>query len=151
MPASFQHEGFVRLFRNRPVLAAELLRDVLGVELPRFTEARIESADLTDIEPAKRYADLVILLVDGRPVRGIVAEVQLDIDLDKLFSWPVYVANLRARVRCDVDLLIVTSAPHVARWAAREISLGHGARLRPLVLGPGGFPLITDAVVRSAA
>ncbi len=144
MSTSFLHEGFVRLFHDRPALVAELLRDVLGVELPRYTEARIESADLTDIEPAKRYADLVVLLVDDKPVHGIVLEAQLDIDIDKLWSWPVYVANLRARIRYSVDLLVVTASAQVARWAAREIVLGDGGRLRPLVIGPDGVPVITD-------
>ncbi len=61
MSTSFLHEGFVRLFHDRPALAAELLRDVLGVDLARYTEARIESADLTDIEPAKACSDLAQL------------------------------------------------------------------------------------------
>jgi hypothetical protein len=144
---SFEHEGFVRLFRNRPELAAELLRDVLGVALPAYTEARIESAELTDIEPAARYADLVVLLVEGKPVFGIVVEVQLDEDKDKPFTWPVYVANLRARIRCPVDLLVVTPDPKVARWASRRIELGHRSSLEPFVVGPDGVPAITDPTV----
>jgi len=39
---------------------------------------------------------LVVLLVDGKPVLGIIVEVQLDYDDDKRYSWPVYVAGLRA-------------------------------------------------------
>ena len=73
---------------------------MLGLPLPPYTEARIQAGDLTDIEPAKRYADVVVLLVDGKPVCGIVVEVQLAEDADKPFSWPVYVANLRAHIRC---------------------------------------------------
>lgn len=147
--ASFSHEGFVRLFYNRPTLAVELLRDVIGVAVPAHAHVRIDSADLTDIEPAHRYADLVLLLEDDQPVFGIVVEVQLDIDAGKLFSWPAYITNLRSRLRCDVELLVITPHLHVARWASRPIPVGQGT-IRPLVLGPDGVPRVTsDAVARA--
>lgn len=141
---SFLHEALLLLFRNRPELAAELLRDALGVELPAYTEARIESAELTDIEPAARYADLVVLLVDGKPVLGIVVEVQLAPDEGKRFTWPVYVANLRARIRCDVELLVFTPDSKTATWAARPIRLGEFGMVRPFVVGPEGVPVVDD-------
>ena len=141
---SFLHEALLLLFRNHPELAAELLRDALGVELPDYTEARIESAELTDIEPASRYADLVVLLVEGKPVLGIVIEVQLARDDDKLFTWPVYVANLRGRIRCPVELLVIAPDTKVATWAARPIRLGERASLTPFVIGPEGVPFVDD-------
>ena len=58
---SHLHEALLLLFRNRPALAPELLRSALHQELPAYTEARIESADLTDIQPAEYRADLVVL------------------------------------------------------------------------------------------
>jgi hypothetical protein len=70
---SYLHEALLMLFRNRPALAPELLRDALHVELPDYTEVRIDSADLTDIQPAEYRADLVILLLHGSPVLGIVS------------------------------------------------------------------------------
>jgi hypothetical protein len=78
MPAmpSFHHEALLQLFRNRPRLAPELLRDALHLRLPEFIEARIESADLTDIQPAEYRADLVVLLLDERPLLGIIIEAQ---------------------------------------------------------------------------
>ena len=142
--ASQTHEALLLLFRNRPALAPELLRDALHVPLPHFTEARIESAELTDIQPAEYRADLVVLLLENVPVLGIVVEVQLRPDEDKSFSWPVYVTRLRARIRCPVRLLVVTPEEAVARWAARPIELGGGSRLVPLVLGPSGVPEITN-------
>src|SRR5205814_623702 len=51
MPPSMLHEGLLLLFQNRPMLAPELLRDVLGVTLPAFTEARVDSAELTEVVP----------------------------------------------------------------------------------------------------
>ena len=65
---SLQHDALVLLFRNRPSLAAELLRDALHVPLPAYSEVRLESSDLTDVSPAEYRADLVLLLVDGSPV-----------------------------------------------------------------------------------
>jgi hypothetical protein len=37
---SILHESLLELFRNRPMLAPELLRDALGVKLPALTEKR---------------------------------------------------------------------------------------------------------------
>lgn len=62
MPSQL-HEVLLQLFRNRPLLAPELLRDALQVQLPKFTEARIDSADLTEVQPAEYRADLVVLLL----------------------------------------------------------------------------------------
>lgn len=143
MPSQL-HEVLLHLFRNRPLLAPELLRDALHIELPRFTDARIDSADLTDVQPAEYRADLVVLLLDGKPVLGIVIEVQLSPESRKRFVWPVYVSTLRARLECPVSLLVVTVDEAVARWAARPIEMGNGSRFVPLVLGPSGVPEVTD-------
>jgi hypothetical protein len=68
------HEALLLLFRNRPTLAPELLRDALRVALPPYTEVRIDSAELTDIQPAEYRADLVVQLLKGVPVLGIVVD-----------------------------------------------------------------------------
>jgi hypothetical protein len=149
MPSQL-HEALLLLFRNRPELAPELLRDALRVDLPPYTEARIESAELSDIQPAEYRADLVVLLYEGVPVLGIVVEVQLGTDEDKGYSWPVYAVGLRARIRCPVCLLVVTAEESVARWASQPIDLGGGNRFVPLVLGPSGVPEITDERVARA-
>ena len=143
MPSQL-HDVLVRFFRNRPELAPTLLSEALGVTVPHYTEARIESADLTDVLPAEYRADVVVLLVDGEPVLGIVVEVQLQPDERKRFSWPMYVASLRARFHCRCCLLIVTADNRTARWASERIDLGPGGTLCPLVLGPQGVPLVTD-------
>lgn len=143
MPSQL-HEALLLLFRNRPTLAAELLRDALHVELPPYSEARIDSAELTDFQPAEYRADLVILLLNGVPVLGIVIEAQLAPDERKRFVWPVYVMNLRARLEVPVCLLVVTADAATARWAAKPIDLGGGNLYIPLVLGPNGVPEITD-------
>jgi hypothetical protein len=140
------HEILVMLFRNQPELAPLLLSEALHVELPQYSEVRIESAELSNVVPAEYRADLVVLLIDGRPVLGIVVEVQLQPDDRKRFSWPVYVAGLRARLECDCCLLIVTASSKTARWAATPITTGPGGQLTPLVLGPEGVPIVSDAL-----
>jgi hypothetical protein len=57
-------------------LAPPLLVEALGVAVPHYAESRVESSDLTDVLPAEYRADVVVLLVDGKPVLGIVVEVQ---------------------------------------------------------------------------
>ena len=143
MPSQL-HEALLVLFRNRPQLAPELLRDALHVDLPEYTEARIESGDLTDVQPAEYRADLVVLLYDARPVLGIVVEAQLAADDHKRFAWPVYAVGLRARMRCPVCLLVVTPQEAVARWARKPIALGGGNVFAPFVLGPSGVPEVID-------
>jgi hypothetical protein len=143
MPSQL-HESHLLLFRNQPALAAQLMRDALGVRLPEFCEARIESADLTELQPAEYRADLVVQLSNERPIYGIIVEVQLAVDKDKPFVWPVYVAILRARLRCPVSLLVVTADEAVARWAARPVEMGGSYRFAPFVLGPSRVPEIAD-------
>ncbi|XXY44023.1 hypothetical protein WME91_28850 [Sorangium sp. So ce269] len=121
---SMIHEALLHLFRNRPVLAAEVLRDTLGAPVPRFTEARIEPADLTEIVPVEHRADLVVLLLDGRPVLAIVVEAQLGRDPDKEYAWPSYVVGVRARYRCRACLLVATTDEAIATWSAEPIDLG---------------------------
>ena len=146
MPSQL-HEVLVLLFQNRPELAPLLLRDALGVELPAYAEVRLEAAELTSVVPTEYRADLVVLLLDGKPVLGIIVEVQLSPDARKRFSWPLYVAGLRARLECDCCLLVVAPDQRTARWAAAPIVTGPHGSFTPLVLGPDGVPVVTDSEV----
>ena len=140
------HEALVMLFRNRPTLAPELLREVLGVELPHWTEAQVAEADLTQLTPTEYRSDLVILLYEGKPVYGIVVEAQLARDDEKLFTLPHYCLALRAKLRIPCCVLVVTPDPATAKWASTPIDIGQpGSRLVPLVIGPGAVPVVTDA------
>jgi hypothetical protein len=140
------HEIFVDLFKNRPSLAAEILSEVLGVSLPAYTEARLASTDLTEIQPAEYRADVVVVLLDGDiPVRVIIAEVQLAVDPRKRLSWPAYVTVSRAIHGCPADLLVVAPDPNVAEWCAEPIEIGvPGFVLRPPVLRQTDVPVVTD-------
>jgi hypothetical protein len=143
--ASWDHEGIVELFRNDPGLAPELLRGLLGVALPVFSEVRAESGTMAELKPAEVHADLVVTLRDGdRPVLGIVVEVQRQEDPEKFFSWPSYVAWLRRRLRSEACVLVVTQSERVANWASRTIVMGPGGFLQPLVLRPSFVPVVDD-------
>lgn len=145
MPTA-EHEILIDLFRNRPSLAPELLGEALGFAVPPYSEARLESGDLTDHTPTEYRADAVVVLAESRPVLAVVVEVQRRKDADKHWSWPVYLMTLRARLRCRAVLLVVCADTRTARWCGRPIDLGHpGTRLTPLVIGPETVPEITDS------
>ncbi len=78
------------------------------------------------------------------PVYGIVIEVQLQSDARKHFVWPVYVTNLRARLKLPVGLFVVAADDATARWAATPIDLGGGNTFVPFVIGPSGVPEVAD-------
>jgi len=143
---SLDHESLVLLFRNQPELAAQLLREALHLELPAYTEARLASSDLTEVVPTEFRADAVVLLVDGKPVLGVIVEAQLSRDERKRFTWPAYVSVLRARHECPVELLVLTPDSTVAAWASAPINLdlAGGSVVRPRVLGPDAIPIVTD-------
>jgi hypothetical protein len=141
---SYLHELLILLFRNRSGSAAELLREI-DVQLPDYDEIRFESSDLPHLRPAEYRADLVLFLTRAtRKVLGVIVEVQLAYDPDKPYAWPAYIANLRARHRCPVCLLVITIEDAVSRWARRPIELGPGTRCNPWVVGPSNTPAVTD-------
>jgi hypothetical protein len=138
---SVQHDGIVRVFEEQPVLFVELLRK-LG-RLPADSLVAVEplSADLTSLAPAERRAD-VVFVVKGEAFEwaGIV-EVQRAVDPDKVFQWPAYLVELRARRRCPVVMVVVATTREVAQWASRPVDLGFG-EVRPwVVVGPGDLPV----------
>lgn len=127
---SHLHEALLLLFRNRSALAPELIRHALHAALPEYSEARIESANLTDIQPAEYRADLVVMLLREKSVFGIVEDPELaglsamahgqDTDTSKAarIAWSAQLASLGL----DADrasLRGVTSAK-VGRRAVRR-------------------------------
>jgi hypothetical protein len=140
------HEILVDLFKNRPSMAAEILSEVLGVSLPDYTDARIASVDLTEIQPAEYRADAVFVLLDGETsIRVVIVEVQLATDPRKRLTWPVYVTVSRALHGCPAALLVVASDPAVADWCSEPIETGPpGFVLRPSVLRRSAIPIVTD-------
>ena len=142
----------MKIFAERPEFAFELAAPRLGLEPLAAESVEALSGDLMQLSAPQARADAVVLVKrDGKPVLALVVEVQLSRDRHKPFSWPVYVAGVRARFECPTALVVVTPYPGVANWARREILLGpRGDRLRPLVLGPEAIPAITDPEVAAA-
>lgn len=140
-----QHEMLIELFRNQPLLAAELLGGVCDIDLPPDPRAQLESADLTDCAPTEYRADAVVTLRGARERMAVIVEIQRGRDDGKRWSWPVYAATLRARLRCPTVLLVLCPDDALARWCAEPIDMGHpGWTLCPLAVGPGALPAVTD-------
>jgi hypothetical protein len=146
---SLNHEGVIALVRDRPAFAASLLRELMHIEVPHFTEARLTEAALPQLVPVGYHADAVVLFVDlvdntNKPVFGIIFEVQLDRRARKKYTWPLYAVAARARYKCPFVVAVVTPNLATARWAGRPIDLGGGNVFRPHVIGPAGIPQVTD-------
>ncbi|AKT40853.1 hypothetical protein [Chondromyces crocatus] len=156
MSPSLQHSALVQIFRDRPELLPRLLREPLGVHVPHRARVTVVESTLDQLQPIEYRADLVAEIHDaaGDLVLAVVVEVQLSIDPDKRYVWPVYTTVLRARKRCPVLVLVVTPSESVGAWAAQPIPLGPelaDGHLRPRVLGPAQLPRITDSAVASLA
>ncbi len=85
--------------------------------------------DLLQVVPTEYRADSVVQLFDraDNVTAAIITEVQLRRDDDKLLSWPLYVAALRAKLR-------------------RPIALGQpGFVLRPSVISLPEMPQLMNA------
>ncbi|NUP78619.1 MAG: hypothetical protein HOV96_13850, partial [Nonomuraea sp.] len=88
MSPTLEHEFLLELVRQRPSLVATLLTEV-GIPVPDFDEARLESPDFTDCIPTEFRADSVVVLANGKPLAGVVLEVQRKYKEEKHWSWPV--------------------------------------------------------------
>jgi hypothetical protein len=147
MPSTL-HEALVLLFRESPRLAPTLLARTLGFELPEGADIQVTSAEFADLDPPEYRADVVLRIpgANDRVTREVfVVEVQLDDDPVKHFTWPHYMTAARIRFRCRATLVVVTVDERVARWCAQPIELDRAGHVfRPVVIGPGAIPVVTD-------
>jgi hypothetical protein len=147
VPPSPDHEVLVELFRNCGQLAPELLQTCAHIVLDH-DHVEVTSIDLSQVTSTEYRADAVVELRDrdNAAVAGVIAEVQLFRDLDKEYSWPLYIAALRAKLRRPVTLFVLTPDPVVARWARQPIELGHpGFCLEPVVIEFEDLPRSIDS------
>ena len=93
------HEALVSLFHNEPMLAPQLLERVFGIPMPDHASAILQDVTLNEVGATEYRADAVIVLREEKPVQAIVVEIQLGRDANKIYSWPVYITALRARLR----------------------------------------------------
>lgn len=150
---SLTHELLVHVLREHPGVVLELLARLSGQDYGGAHEVMSTAATLAELEPAEYRADVVLRLRASSevPASALVVEVQLQVDDDKRFVWPLYVAGLRARLRCPVALVVLTLDERVARWAAVPIGLDErGSVLRPWVVGPSEVPAITQVADAAA-
>ena len=142
---TLEHNGLVEMFREKPSLVPHFLKTLFHLELPAHASIAVVESSLDQLIPAEFRADLVLELrdADGALVLAVILEVQRDRDLDKKFSWPVYLAAVWAKKRCPAIVLIVAPDDAVAAWAAEPIDLGLGfSTVRALVLGPKIVPVV---------
>jgi hypothetical protein len=140
------HQMVVDMFHQRAELAPELLSICAEIALAH-AHATLTSIDLSQVTTTEYRADAVLELRDegNDVVSAVITEVQLRIDEDKLFSWPLYITALRAKLRRPVTLLVFTNKRSVARWARASIPIGHpDFQLRPVVIAFDQLPRIID-------
>src|ERR1041385_6389557 len=141
---SLLHEGVIKLVRDCPSFAADLLGQVLHIDVPGFKEARLADVTLNEPVPVEYRADAVVVFTEDKPVFGAIIEAQLQRDDDKLFTWPLYAVTARERHRCPFVVIVVTPGRARPCWAAKTVDLGGGVRYWPKVIGPDGIPKVID-------
>jgi hypothetical protein len=140
---SINHDGPIEVIRNNPSVTADLVRLLTPVLIPEQDRVRVDlgSADASNVVPDEFRADMVTIIRDratGDPLLLVVIEPQGRKDKEKRFSWPAYLANLRAAHQCDYAILIVICWDEAEAEKCREaIPMGHpGFILVPVVIGP---------------
>ncbi|MEU7743299.1 hypothetical protein [Nonomuraea sp. NPDC049158] len=140
------HDTLNALFRNRPALAVEILRDAFDVDLPTDALVEVAGNDFNDRPSKDLQADTVIVVGPRQdPIHGIIVEIQQKKEDDKLTTWARYAAALWLRLKCPVVVLTLCPTTSVATWAAKPIVTSlPGFVLQPRVVGPDRIPVITD-------
>lgn len=143
---SVEHQVYVDFFVNSRTLAPELLRRCARIDLPHH-HITGPSKDLTETTSIEYRVDATLILRDAAyaVTSAIIVEVQLHTDERKRFTWPSYVAGLRAQLQCPVYLLVYTNTPYMAHWCAHTLEIGHpGYALTPIVIQQAELPRSVD-------
>jgi hypothetical protein len=137
------------VIRKNPGMTADLVRRITPGLLGDDADVRVElgATDASNVVPATFKADMVTVIRDratSAPLLLVIIEPQGREDKEKRFSWPAYLANLRAAHECDSALLIVVCWDAAeAEKCAKAIHLGHpGLVLLPVVVGPRSGPAL---------
>lgn len=141
--ASLLHETIVEILAEHPELLVPALQEQLG-DLP--VELEFHRAESSQSRVPALRLDLGLEVRrrgETKPFAALSVEVQLSKDEDKPYSWLLYHAGQHYRLRVPSYLVVITSNPEVAAWAAGPFSSGM-VTMRPLVITPAHFPPITD-------
>jgi hypothetical protein len=140
-----RHDALVQLFRDRPQLAVEILRDLMGVELPATPLVRLESTSFNTRPSGDLEADVVAVMGPPQsPAHAIIVEIQQDKTKSRE-QLARYAAALWLMLGCDVTVLAICPDAGVAVHYAEPIHSGlSGYRFQARVLGPEGIPAIID-------
>ncbi|MFF7652633.1 hypothetical protein ACFZCY_22925 [Streptomyces sp. NPDC007983] len=146
---SSSHEALHRIFQEDTGAVVRALRKLLGIPFPDTSKTFVVSPDLTEIAPVERRVDTLLQVETEKHGTYLFAiESQGRRDPDKPAAWAYYLSYLHAKFRHQPVLVVLCSDEATARWAARPITLGLPSHpsltVRPLVLGPGNTPVITD-------
>jgi hypothetical protein len=134
------HAVLVDLFRESRSLALDLLRTA-GVEVGEWKPAVVDpTLPVTSVD---YHVDLVVRCDDDHEQTRllVLVEIQLQVDQDKLRTWPLYQAAARAQYPCNACVLVVALGEDVAQWARTPVPLGPGGSVfRAIVFGPSDVP-----------
>lgn len=144
---SVRHEFAVELMGSHP----HLMRALLGPQLDDsfdhlVADTDFHRSDATVGQLPTLGCDLCIELCwpgTTTPCLVTIVEVQLGIDKRKPPSWFAYQASQHYRTNAPAMLVVVTNSREVAQWACGPFWSGQ-TWLRPIVIGPGDLPAITD-------
>lgn len=139
------HDALIQMISERPELAVEILRDLMGVDVPVTPLIRVEDSTFNTRPSDDFEADLVLVMGPPQsPAHAIVVEIQQDRSKNPR-KLARYAAALWLMLDCDVTVLVICPSRSAAAYYAQPIDTGlTGYRLQAHVLGPDDIPAITD-------
>ncbi|MBF8186457.1 hypothetical protein ITP53_12040 [Nonomuraea sp. K274] len=141
------HDTLNTLFRNRPTLAVELLKDLFDIDLPTDTLVKVAPADLSDVPTQPSRGDQAFTLGWRRePLHSVIVELQDSPCEEKRQQWARRAAALWLRLNRPVLVLVLCPDRSVATWASQPVvTTLPGYMMHPLIVGPEQIKPITDS------
>jgi hypothetical protein len=141
-----RHDALNLLFTEDPRFAIEVLRDLLGVNIPVSGPVQVGQNQLNDRPSTDFHPDSVITVgAPQDPVHGIIVEIQQSATEGKRRQLPRYAAALWLMLSCPVTVLVVCPSAKTAAWYTEPISTDlPGFVFKATVLGPDDIPLLSE-------
>ncbi|WP_399138930.1 hypothetical protein Q3A86_15850 [Streptomyces sp. NBUA17] len=145
---SSSHEAMHRIFQDHPTLFSRV-SETLGLPFPSPTAVTALPNDVTETKAVDRRIDTLLRIdTESHGPFLLAVEAQKKKDPEKSASWGYYLAYLRSKYRLPPLLLVICQDRATAEWAARPDPIGFcswpSLTVRPLVVGPGNMPVISD-------